>query len=476
MSNSQILIVDDDSQLREAIVDTLMLTGYVCLEADGGEQALEILSKQKVDMVISDIQMGGMDGHTLLNSIHDKFPQLPVLLMTAYANINGAVRAMRDGAIDYLAKPFAPEVLLNQVSRYVPVSKSVRGEPIYADPSTAELLSLAAKVAATDATVMITGPSGSGKEVLSRYVHDKSNRASGPFVAINCAAIPDSMLESTLFGYEKGAFTGAVQACPGKFEQAQGGTILLDEITEMDLGLQAKLLRVLQEKEVERLGSRKTISLDVRVIATSNRDLKEAVAQKKFREDLYYRLNVFPLRWLPLCKRPKDIIPIAKFLLSKHASDSQLAIPELTKSAIAKLNNYSWPGNVRELDNVMQRALILANTGLVDDKCIILDESGLEEAIQSQGFDFDGVEPQIEPLQEEVENDSPLSGESAVRNQKIPQALGGELKQQEYQIILDALIECRGSRQEVATKLGISPRTLRYKIAKMRELGMIIPG
>ncbi len=476
MSNSQILIVDDDSQLREAIVDTLMLTGYVCLEADGGEQALEILSKQKVDMVISDIQMGGMDGHTLLNSIHDKFPQLPVLLMTAYANINGAVRAMRDGAIDYLAKPFAPEVLLNQVSRYVPVSKSVRGEPIYADQSTAELLSLAAKVAATDATVMITGPSGSGKEVLSRYVHDKSNRASGPFVAINCAAIPDSMLESTLFGYEKGAFTGAVQACPGKFEQAQGGTILLDEITEMDLGLQAKLLRVLQEKEVERLGSRKTISLDVRVIATSNRDLKEAVAQKKFREDLYYRLNVFPLRWLPLCKRPKDIIPIAKFLLSKHASDSQLAIPELTKSAIAKLNNYSWPGNVRELDNVMQRALILANTGLVDDKCIILDESGLEEAIQSQGFDFDGVEPQIEPLQEEVENDSPLSGESAVRKQKIPQALGGELKQQEYQIILDALIEYRGSRQEVATKLGISPRTLRYKIAKMRELGMIIPG
>lgn len=476
MSNSQILIVDDDSQLREAIVDTLMLTGYVCLEADGGEQALEILSKQKVDMVISDIQMGGMDGHTLLNSIHDKFPQLPVLLMTAYANINGAVRAMRDGAIDYLAKPFAPEVLLNQVSRYVPVSKSVRGEPIYADQSTAELLSLAAKVAATDATVMITGPSGSGKEVLSRYVHDKSNRASGPFVAINCAAIPDSMLESTLFGYEKGAFTGAVQACPGKFEQAQGGTILLDEITEMDLGLQAKLLRVLQEKEVERLGSRKTISLDVRVIATSNRDLKEAVAQKKFREDLYYRLNVFPLRWLPLCKRPKDIIPIAKFLLSKHASDSQLAIPELTKSAIAKLNNYSWPGNVRELDNVMQRALILANTGLVDDKCIILDESGLEEAIQSQGFDFDGVEPQIEPLQEEVENDSPLSGESAVRKQKIPQALGGELKQQEYQIILDALIEYRGARQEVATKLGISPRTLRYKIAKMRELGMIIPG
>lgn len=475
MSNSQILIVDDDSQLREAIVDTLMLTGYVCLEADGGEKALEILTKQKVDMVISDIQMGGMDGHTLLNSIHEKYPQLPVLLMTAYANINGAVRAMRDGAIDYLAKPFAPEVLLNQVSRYVPVSKVVKGEPIFADHSTGELLALAAKVAATDATVMITGPSGSGKEVLSRYVHDKSNRASGPFVAINCAAIPDSMLEATLFGYEKGAFTGAVQACPGKFEQAQGGTILLDEITEMDLGLQAKLLRVLQEKEVERLGSRKTISLDVRVIATSNRDLKEAVAQKKFREDLYYRLNVFPLRWLPLCKRPKDIIPIAKFLLSKHATQEQVAIPTLDNSAQVKLQNYSWPGNVRELDNVMQRALILATNGVVDDKCIILDENSLEDALQSNSFDFDGVEPQIEPVQE-TEANTAMPSDSAVRNQKIPQDLGGELKQQEYQIILDALIEYRGSRQEVAEKLGISPRTLRYKIAKMREMGMIIPG
>ncbi|MGN0894341.1 MAG: sigma-54-dependent transcriptional regulator [Succinivibrio sp.] len=476
MSNSQILIVDDDSQLREAIVDTLMLTGYVCLEASGGEEALEILSKKKIDMVISDIQMGAMDGHTLLNAIHEKYPQLPVLLMTAYANINGAVRAMRDGAIDYLSKPFAPEVLLNQVSRYVPVNKSTGGEPVFADPATAELLALAARVASTDATVMITGPSGSGKEVLSRYVHEKSSRAAGPFVAINCAAIPDSMLEATLFGYEKGAFTGAVQACPGKFEQAQGGTILLDEITEMDLGLQAKLLRVLQEKEVERLGSRKTISLDVRVIATSNRDLKQAVAEKKFREDLYYRLNVFPLRWLPLCKRPKDILPIAKFLLSKHATDSQLPIPELTDEAKMKLASYAWPGNVRELDNVMQRALILSVNGKVDASAIILDEGNLEGAIAGNLSDFEVAVPKIEPLQETGENSLSSLGDEAVRRQKIPQDLGGELKQQEYQIILDALIECRGSRQEVSDKLGISPRTLRYKIAKMRELGMIIPG
>ncbi|SPT78874.1 Nitrogen assimilation regulatory protein [Anaerobiospirillum thomasii] len=248
MNQSQILVVDDDNQLREAIVDTLMLTGYACIEAPSGEDALELLRSHKIDMVISDIQMGGMDGHTLLRSISEKYPQLPVLLMTAYANIDGAVTAMRDGAIDYLAKPFAPEVLLNQVSRYVPVNRVVKREPVFADPSTENLLQLALKVAATDATVMITGPSGSGKEVLSRYVHDHSERASGPFIAINCAAIPDTMLESTLFGYEKGAFTGAVQACPGKFEQAQGGTILLDEITEMDLSLQAKLYAYCKKK------------------------------------------------------------------------------------------------------------------------------------------------------------------------------------------------------------------------------------
>ena len=283
MSKSQILVVDDDSRLREAIIDTLVISGYECREASGGNEALDLLSRINVDMVISDIQMDGMDGHTLLNSIHEKYPNIPVLLMTAYANIDGAVRAMKDGAVDYLAKPFAPEVLLNQVNRYIPISKDDSRDPVYGDPKTKELLSLAQRVAKSEATVMITGPSGSGKEVLSRYVHNNSNRSSGPFVAINCAAIPETMLESTLFGYEKGAFTGAVQACPGKFEQAQGGTILLDEITEMDLSLQSKLLRVLQEKEVERLGSRKTIELDVRVIATSNRDLKVAVAECKFR-------------------------------------------------------------------------------------------------------------------------------------------------------------------------------------------------
>lgn len=554
MNQSQILVVDDDSQLREAIVDTLMLTGYACIEASSGEEALSTLAKRNVDMVISDIQMGGMDGHTLLKSIHDKYPQLPVLLMTAYANIDGAVRAMRDGAIDYLAKPFAPEVLLNQVSRYVPVKRITKREPIWNDPSTGELLKMAAKVAASDATVMITGPSGSGKEVLSRYVHDNSPRASGPFVAINCAAIPDTMLESTLFGYEKGAFTGAIQACPGKFEQAQGGTILLDEITEMDLNLQSKLLRVLQEKEVERLGGRKTIALDVRVIATSNRDLKQAVLENKFREDLYYRLNVFPLRWMPLFQRKGDVVPLAKFFLQRHATENSRAIPELTQEAIDRLENYSWPGNVRELENVMQRALILSDGNKVEAKDLILDEGinprpmqnmegvapvlsqeqhipapssngnfmnhGYDAASQLSGMQgnmtatMPGSMPNMVGMPNGMTNMAPpmpnmpnampnmggmpqmpnnmqpnapiggtismsnaaASSMEAVRNQRIPSNLGGELKQQEYQIILDALIECRGNRQAVAERLGISPRTLRYKIAKMREEGMIIPS
>ena len=580
MYQSQILVVDDDSQLREAIVDTLMITGYACIEASNGDEALSILLKRNVDMVISDIQMDGMDGHTLLRSIRDKYPQMPVLLMTAYANIDGAVKAMRDGAIDYLAKPFAPEVLLNQVSRYVPVKRITKREPIWEDPSTGELLQLAAKAAASDVTVMITGPSGSGKEVLSRYVHDNSPRASGPFVAINCAAIPDTMLESTLFGYEKGAFTGAVQACPGKFEQAQGGTILLDEITEMDLNLQSKLLRVLQEKEVERLGGRKTIALDVRVLATSNRDLKQAVAENKFREDLYYRLNVFPLRWKPLCQRIGDVLPLARFFLQRHASENSRAIPELSKEAIARLESYSWPGNVRELENVMQRALIICNGNVIEASDLILDEalssaqqqamSGIapvlaQEQVQSnpnnmyytampqgtmanampagaamtagaampqgampnnmggaavanngaissqpfntfipniQGFgqgnntfipsafsqnNMMGAANQASVAPNEAPSgQAPVDANTAnaeqespmdfVRNQKIPSSLGGELKQQEYQAILEALVDCRGNRQAVADKLGISPRTLRYKIARMREEGMVIPS
>jgi len=446
MINSKILVVEDDAGLREALIDTLELSGYQCIEADSGETALLTLKDQKVDLVVSDVQMGGMSGLTLLNSIKSNWPNLPVLIMTAYGTINDAVQAMRDGACNYMAKPFAPEVLLNMVNQYIPLQVTKRHEPIVADSKSIELLTLAKKVATTDASVMVLGPSGSGKEVLAQYVHYNSNRSDKPFVAINCAAIPENMLEATLFGYEKGSFTGAIQACPGKFEQAQGGTILLDEITEMDLGLQAKILRVLQEREVERLGGRKTIKLDVRVIATTNRDLKTAVIDGIFREDLYYRLNVFPLTWLPLKKRRDDIVPLAKHLIAQVCKVNGQAIPELTAAGRNKITSYDWPGNVRELDNVIQRAIILHSDQIIDAGDLLIENF-----------------------------DSEIVTDIAVENTGEDK-LGNELKLQEHQIILDTLNACHGSRKDVAERLGISPRTLRYKIAKMRDSGIQIPA
>lgn len=445
MSKTTILIVEDDAGLREALLDTLLLGNYNVIAADCAEQALMMLSSQSVDLVVSDIQMGEMSGLTLLKSIKAKYPNMPVLLMTAYATIDDAVQAMRDGATDYLSKPFAPEVLLNLVGRYAPAQKIESRTPIVADPSSLKLLELSRKVAKSEATVMVMGPSGSGKEVLSRYIHDQSPRSDAPFVAINCAAIPENMLEATLFGYEKGAFTGAIQACPGKFEQAQDGTLLLDEITEMDMALQAKLLRVLQEREVERLGGRKTVKLNVRVIATSNRDLRKAVDAGEFREDLYYRLNVFPIEWRPLSERPGDIVPLAEHLVQRHASSQGLGTTRLSAAARNKLSQYSWPGNVRELENVVQRALILCENNEIDASDLMIDED---------------MSAPLEVTQEQVEDNK----------------LGSELRYQEHQIILDTLVSCNGKRKDVAEKLGISPRTLRYKLARMREDGIEVPA
>ena len=445
MNNRKILVVEDDPGLREALVDTLQLAGYCCIEADSGEQGLLLLKHQAIDLVISDVQMSGMSGLAFLKNIKHQYAKIPVLIMTAYGTIDDAVQAMQDGACNYIAKPFAPEVLVNMVAQYLPEPILDRALPVVADSQSLALLTLAKKVATTEASVMILGPSGSGKEVLAQFVHYHSNRSEQTFVAINCAAIPENMLEATLFGYEKGAFTGAIQACPGKFEQAQGGTILLDEITEMDLSLQAKILRVLQEREVERLGSRKTISLDVRVIATSNRDLQEAVREGKFREDLYYRLNVFPLTWLSLAQRRDDIIPLAKHLIIRHSAQENKPAPELSAAARSKLMAYQWPGNVRELDNVIQRALILQNEQLIDADDLLIEQFETQTLIDN-----------VPEFQEDK--------------------LGSELKIQEHQIILDTLNACQGSRKRVAERLGISPRTLRYKIAKMRDSGIQIPA
>ncbi|MGI1970825.1 sigma-54-dependent Fis family transcriptional regulator [Shewanella sp. SACH] len=447
MSEAKLLLVEDDASLREALLDTLMLAQYECIDVASGEDAILALKQHQFDLVISDVQMQGMGGLGLLNFLQQHHPKLPVLLMTAYATIGSAVDAIKLGAVDYLAKPFAPEVLLNQVSRYLPLKQNV-DQPVVADEKSLALLALAQRVAASDASVMILGPSGSGKEVLARYIHQHSSRADQAFVAINCAAIPENMLEATLFGYEKGAFTGAYQACPGKFEQAQGGTLLLDEISEMDLGLQAKLLRVLQEREVERLGGRKTIKLDVRVLATSNRDLKAVVAAGGFREDLYYRINVFPLAWPALSQRPADILPLARHLLVKHAKALNVAdVPELDENARRRLLSHRWPGNVRELDNVIQRALILRAGQVITANDIIIDAQ-----------------------------DVILGGEGLDQFAAEPDGLGEELKAQEHVIILETLNQCQGSRKLVAEKLGISARTLRYKMARMRDMGIQLPN
>ena len=310
---------------------------------------------------------------------------------------------------------------------------------VAADVRTLELKELARRVAATEVTVMINGASGTGKEVLARFIHAQSARAGGPFVAINCAAIPDTLLEAMLFGYEKGAFTGAQRSTPGKFEQAQGGTLLLDEISELDLGLQAKLLRVLQERELERVGGHETIELDVRVLATSNRNLREEVAASRFREDLFYRLNVFPLTLPPLRERPRDILPLAQVLLQRRAPPGAPA-PALSPEAGERLLEQRWPGNVRELDNVMQRALVLRRGDLIQAADLCFE-------------DPHGEAPRVS---------------TAV-------GLSADLRSVEGQRILAALHRVNGSRASAAELLGISPRTLRYKLARLREAGTAIP-
>ncbi len=448
MSFSTVLVVEDDSSLREVLYDTLDLAGYEVATAADGRAALDVMSSQEIGLVISDVQMAPMGGHALLKKIKSENPELPVLLMTAHGSVKNAVDAMREGAADYLLKPFDANALLNMVARYFTPDHGESEAFIAKDEKSIALLNIASRVAKSDATVMITGESGVGKEVLARYIHQHSTRAEQPFVAINCAAIPENMLEATLFGYEKGAFTGAYQASPGKFEQAQGGTLLLDEISEMDLSLQAKLLRVLQEREVERLGGRKPIALDVRVLATSNRRMMEEVSAQRFREDLYYRLNVFPLFMPPLRDRPADIIPIIESLINKSVNKSGGAIPKLSSAATKKLLSHAWPGNVRELDNIIQRAMILRS-----GKTIEVNDLQFEPDSEMANLPMPAAQQIEQPsLQSETDQDS--------------------LKSHEQNVILETLRMMNGNRKSTAEKLSISQRTLRYKLAKMREAGI----
>jgi len=448
---TRVLIVEDDAALREALADTLELAGCRVAAAPGAPEALALLAASAVDVVVSDVNMAGMDGHELLRRIRALQPQLPVVLVTAFGTIERSVQAMRDGASDYLVKPFQPAQLLEVIARLGPGAGSGDEDPVAVARESVELLQLARRVAATDSTVLLCGESGSGKEVLARYIHRHSSRRERAFVAINCAAIPENMLEAMLFGHEKGAFTGAHAAMPGKFEQADGGTLLLDEISEMAPALQAKLLRVLQEREVERLGGRRPQAVDVRVVATTNRDLRAEVAGGRFREDLYYRLSVFPLRCPALRERPADILPLAGRLVRRHAAKMHHVPVQFDAGAERALLAHPWPGNVRELDNAMQRALIL-QPGAV----LTAEHLRLEPALSA------GAPAAVPPLAPEDQGDA---GEQAA-------GLSGDLRLREFEIIVNVLKDTRGSKATAAERLGISPRTLRYKLARMRESGL----
>lgn len=434
---SHVLIVEDDPVLREALAETMTIAGHTYITAKDGKEALSLLELHNPAVVLTDVRMDNLDGTQLLMNIQKIRPSIPVILMTAYGSVEGAVSAMKYGAVDYLQKPFSAQLLTEKINRYLKTDVyTENGEPIAHDPKSQALLSMALKVAQSEVGVMISGESGTGKEVLAHFIHDHSPRRKQPFVAINCAAIPEQMLEATLFGYEKGAFTGAYKSTPGKFEQAQGGTLLLDEVSEMPLSLQAKLLRVLQEKEVERLGSNKVVSLDVRILATTNRQLKDEVQAGRFREDLFYRLNVFPLQWHPLRERKNDIIPLANYVIRKHCHKEPV-VPVMSSAAQRAMLAYSWPGNARELDNVIQRAMVLQVQGIIE-----------EEHLQLSLNSAKSLEPKT----------------SGSKNLQI----------NEFELIEQTLLEHSGNRQQVAELLGVSERTLRYKLAKMREEGYVV--
>ncbi len=445
-----ILVVEDDPSLREAIGDTLELAGRPYVAVDGGEAALKVLAEQAFSIVVSDVRMMPMDGITLLKEIRARLPHLPVVLMTAYAEVEKAVDAMRSGACDFLLKPFEPQALLAHINKYELPDTGESPGVVASDAASREMFAMAQRVAQTDATVLLTGESGVGKEVVARFIHRNSARKSGPFVAINCAAIPDTLLEATLFGYEKGAFTGAQQAQAGKFEQAQDGTLLLDEVTEMPMSLQAKLLRVLQEREVERVGGKKPVPLNIRIIATSNRDMAEAVAKGTFREDLFYRLNVFPVAIPALRQRREDIVAIARHFVVEHGGRLGRTGVSLSAPAELVLQSHNWPGNVRELENVIQRALILSSGPLIGPEHLnlvprVFSEVPVAPAVVVSTRDVSGL-PELEKRAD-------------------------NMKDLERDHILRTLAEVGGSRRQAIERLGISERTLRYKLQQYRDEG-----
>lgn len=372
---ARILIVDDEEKIRHILSIMLKIKGHLALEAADGRQALKVLDKEPVDVVITDLRMPEMDGFELLEEIKKSETPIPVIVITAFATIESAVEAMKKGAVDYITKPFEENQILLAVEKALGLSRIIKenidlrrklekvsksGEIVCVSSQMQQVMDLALKVAQkSDTTVLITGESGTGKEVVARFIHDNSPRRGARFVALNCAAITDTLVESTLFGHEKGAFTGADQSKQGVFEYASGGTLFLDEIGDLPLEAQAKLLRALQEKTIQRVGGNEPIKVDVRVICATNQDLEKLVEKGEFRQDLFFRINVFPLHIPPLRERKEAIIPLAEFFVSRFL-DSYEFDQLITDGAKRILKQYNWPGNIRELANTMERAAILA--------------------------------------------------------------------------------------------------------------------
>jgi nitrogen regulation protein NR(I) len=465
---SKILIVDDDDQLRQSFHKLLSEEGYHVDSAASGEEAIKKLDRQCPDLVVLDIRLPGMDGIETFRRIHGAEPKLPVVIMTAYGTTEHAIEATKLGAFDYVLKPFDIPAMLAIIRQALEAGRFMRS-PVDMDGSPGggsreaiigrsrpmqDVYKAIGRVASTEATVLVRGESGTGKELVARAVYTHSQRADRPFQVINCVAIPENLLESELFGYEKGAFTGAAHRRMGKIEQANNGTVFLDEIGDMPFGVQSKILRLLQERSIERLGGRDTIPVDVRIIAATNRDLEAALHQGRFREDLYYRLKVVTIALPPLRERPEDIPLLAEHFLARYAAELEMDSPGISREAIAALSEHSWPGNVRELANAIHRALIF-NRG------IPIRPKDVNQALDPAG----------------TRGSPALADTDQVLRQWVRQVLAAGDETKTHDVIMDhfagilvgeALSLTQGNRSQAAKILGLSRPTLHAKIEKFR--------
>ncbi len=470
MQIERVLVVDDELLMREFLGETLTRSGCEVVLASDGEEAKRLLGEgRSFDLVLTDIRMNGVSGLDVLACVKETSPQTLVVLLTAYATMDTAIEAMRGGAFDYLTKPISPnqiEILLVKACEYRSLIEenrfyrqtASRPEDGFEDlvgrsDAMKDVFRLVDRVASSSATVLITGESGTGKELIARAIHQRSDRASNPFIRVNCAALPETLLESELFGHERGAFTGAVERRVGRFELAHTGTLLLDEISETSLALQSKLLRILQEREFERVGGTKTVKVDVRVLCTSNRDLPQVVKEGTFREDLFYRLNVVPIQLPPLRDRNGDILLMAEYFLRRYAERHRRPLPTLCAESRDTLITHRWPGNVRELENTIERAVLLNDGGSLSAANLGLGNAGM-------------VSPSVA---RETGAPSSLLGMPATSEAENIDRMTS-LSDVERIVILRVLQKTSGNRTQAARLLGISVRTLYTKLREYETL------